>query len=346
MLDDKKVIKQRDRHDALTAAKSIYKQAKYKPILIDTDHDDREIKSIIVAGMGGSALAADLAKILLSETLTIPMEVLKSYDLPSYAQKNTLVIVSSHSGNTEETLSCLKTALNRGCEIASISTGGKLVDISKKKHIMTSIIPRDTQPRMATIYSLRSILSILEQFNLIDTSLSDEITNLSKWLHDESKMWESDIPTAHNYAKQIALQSVGKTPIFYAGSLMSPVAYKWKISWNENAKNIAFCNTLPEFNHNEFIGWSSHPIEKPFAVFDLVSELENPRILKRFSLSDKLLSGKRPKSTIIPIQGETLVAQMLWASILADFASIYTGILNNVDPTKVDLIEKFKKELG
>ena len=147
------------------------------------------------------------------------------------------------------------------------------------------------------------------------------------------------------FRSQLALIAVGKTPVFYAGSLMAPVAYKWKISWNENAKNVAFWNYFPEFSHNEFIGWTSHPVEKPFAVFDLISNLENPRILKRFALSDKMLSGKRPKSTVVPLQGETVLEQMLWGSVLADFVSIYVGILNNVDPTRVDLIEKFKKAL-
>jgi glucose/mannose-6-phosphate isomerase len=172
------------------------------------------------------------------------------------------------------------------------------------------------------------------------------MATLSGWLQQESALWAADVPTDHNYAKQLALIAVGKTPIFYAGSLMAPVAYKWKISWNENAKNVAFWNYLPEFNHNEFLGWTSHPVEKPFAVFDLVSELEHPRVLKRFSLSDQLLSGRRPKSTIVPIAGDTLAKQFLWGCILADFVSIYVGILNNVDPTQVDLIEKFKKELA
>src|SRR5690606_1047435 len=99
-------------------------------------------------------------------------------------------------------------------------------------------------------------------------------------------------------------------------------------------------------NHNEFMGWTSHPIEKPFAVFDLISTLEHSRILKRFEVSDKLLSGKRPKAVPVHLNGDTLVAQMLWGCILADFVSIYVAILNNVDPTPVALIEKLKTELA
>jgi glucose/mannose-6-phosphate isomerase len=128
--------------------------------------------------------------------------------------------------------------------------------------------------------------------------------------------------------------------------LTGPAAYKWKISWNENAKNVAFCGVYPEVNHNEFIGWASHPVEKPFAVFDLVSSFEHPRILKRFEISDRLLSGRRPKATPIQLAGDTPLRQLLWACIFADFASIYVAVLNNVDPTPVDLVEKLKKELA
>ena len=346
MLDDGNVLKQRDSGGALEVAANLYAQASYEGDFVNADHDDRTITSIIVAGMGGSALAADMAKVLLADKLAIPFEVVKGYTLPKYAEKNTLVIASSHSGNTEETVSCLNEAIERGCQVAVVATGGKLADSASAHDIMLGVIPHDTQPRMAVLYNLRVLLRVLQAFELIDDSFYREMQAAEDWLRSESELWTSDKPTERNYAKQLALIAVGKTPVFYGGSLMAPLAYKWKISWNENAKNIAFWNYLPEFNHNEFLGWTSHPIEKPFAVFDLVSELENPRVQKRFALSDRLLSGMRPKSTIIPIAGDTVLKQLLWGSILADFVSIYVAILNNVDPTRVDLIEKFKKELS
>ena len=139
---------------------------------------------------------------------------------------------------------------------------------------------------------------------------------------------------------------MGKTPVVYAGSKMSSIGYKWKISFNENAKNVAFCNEVPEFNHNEFIGWTSHPIEKPFAVIDLVSKFEHPQILKRFEVSDRLLSGQRPHAITVNLEGETPLHQMLWGCILGDFVSIYLAILNGVDPTPVPAVEKLKVELA
>ena len=346
MLDDENILAQRDHSGALEVAAHLYAQVSYAVTLENSDNDGREIRSIIVAGMGGSALAADAAKVLLRDSLSIPFEVVKGYDLPAYADKNTLVIASSHSGNTEETVNCLNQAIKRGCQIAAIATGGKIAQIAREHNIVYAPIPHDTQPRMGVLYNLRALLCVLELFGLADNHWLKDLQATESWLKQESELWQSNVPTERNYAKQLALVAVGKTPVFYAGSLMAPVAYKWKISWNENAKNVAFWNYLPEFSHNEFLGWTSHPVEKPFAVFDLVSELENPRILKRFSLSDKMLSGRRPKSTVVPMQGKTALEQMLWGSVLADFVSIYVGILNNVDPTQVDLIEKFKKAMN
>jgi glucose/mannose-6-phosphate isomerase len=348
MLDDVNVLKQRDPENALGVAARLYEQVAYECELMDSAHDGREIKNVVVAGMGGSALAADLVKAFLGDHLRVPFDVVKDYTLPKYVQHHTLVIASSHSGNTEETVICLKEAIEHrhGPQLAVISTGGELQAIAAEHGIMYAHIPHDTQPRMGMIYNLRVLLKILIAYGLVSSQCYDELAESKRWLQKESDAWTKEMPTTHNYAKQLALVAVGKTPVFYAGSLMAPVAYKWKISWNENAKNVAFWNYYPEFNHNEFLGWTSHPVEKPFVVFDLVSEHEHPQILKRFALSDKLLSGRRPKANEVSLTGDTVMKQMLWGCILADFVSIYVGILNGVDPTQVDLIEKFKKELS
>ena len=346
MLDDMNVLSQRDRQDALGVAAGLHAQTQYAVELQDTENDGRTITTIVIAGMGGSALAADMAKVLLKDELTVPIEVVKGYNLPGYVGADTLVIASSHSGNTEETVACLNEAMNRGAQIGVTATGGKLQEIAQANHIMFAPMPHDTQPRMAVFYNLRCILALLQAFGFDTQQLLDEMAAQSDWLQAESAKWGKQVGVEQNYAKQLALIAVGKTPVFYAGTLMAPIAYKWKISWNENAKNVAFWNFYPEFNHNEFLGWTSHPVEKPFVIFDLRSGLEHPQILRRFELSDRLLSGLRPKANVVQMPGDTLLQQMLWGYILADFVSIYVAILNNVDPTQVDLIEKFKQELA
>jgi glucose/mannose-6-phosphate isomerase len=232
-----------------------------------------------------------------------------------------------------------------GAQLDIFAAGGKLIDTAGSDRIAHVQLPENLQPRMAVIYNLRALVSLLVNFGIVDKTKFDEIRTTSEWLKGESTKWAGDIPTDDNYAKQLANLAVGKTPVFYGGTLTSPVAYKWKISWNENAKNVSFWNEYSEFNHNEFMGWTSHPVEKPFAIFDLISNLEHPQILKRFEISDRLLSGLRPKATVVNLAGTTAIQQLLWGSILADFVSIYVAILNNVDPTPVDLIEKLKKEL-
>ena len=346
MLDDTNVLKQRDSEDALGIAAKQWEQVKFAAEIGNGEHDGRQLTKVVVAGMGGSALAALLAKAWLEEKLKVPFEVVREYELPTYVDESTLVIVSSYSGNTEETVACLAQARELGAQVAVLAAGGKLIEAATTDSITHIQIPGGLQPRMAMLFNLRALGELLKHFWIISDEMLNEITAVSEWLKGESEKWAPSVPTDKNYAKQLALLAVGKTPVFYGGRLTGPVAYKWKISWNENAKNLSFWNVYPETNHNEFIGWASHPVDKPFVVFDLKSSFEHERILKRFEISDKLLSGRRPKAVPVQLAGETVLGQLLWGCILADFASIYVAILNGVDPTPVDLVEKLKKELA
>jgi len=199
---------------------------------------------------------------------------------------------------------------------------------------------------MGVLANFAALLNLLVAYNVCEQARVDEFRDSADWLHTAIDMWHQSVPFENNPAKQLAWACAGKSPVIYAGSQFRGVAYKWKISFNENAKTVAWWNEYPEFNHNEFIGWTSHPIEKPYAVIDLRSSFDHSQVKKRFEISDRLLSGKRPKATEVELQGDTVLRQMLWGSVLADFVSIYLAILNGVDPTKVDLIEKLKGELA
>ena len=345
MLDDVNVIKQRDSKGALDVAASQWEQVTFEPQILDGDHDGRALTKLVVAGMGGSALAALLTKAWLHGRLSIPFEVVREYDLPSYVDESTLVIASSYSGNTEETVECLNQAQKRGAQVAVLAAGGALIDMATESAVTRIQVTSGLQPRMAMLMNLKALGCLLRHFDVITDEVVNEISSVADWLRTETQAWVVDIPTDKNYAKQLALLAVGKSPVFYGGRLTGPVAYKWKISWNENAKNVAFWNVYPETNHNEFIGWASHPVDKPFVVFDIRSSFEHERILKRFDVSDRLLSGLRPKAIPVQLSGESEIAQLLWGCILADFVSVYVAVLNGVDPTPVDLVEKFKKEL-
>lgn len=345
MLDDNNLIRQRDPSGALQEITSLSNQATFEPELEGVPAG-KQPHHVVLAGMGGSALAADMLKMLLKDTLTVPVEVVKGYDIPHFANSDTLVVTISHSGNTEETVSCYEQAKARGCLLTVMATGGALFERAVADGVCRARVPSGAQPRMSTVYHLRTLLKLLEAFGVTDGALFDELGESAAWLGERVSEWAPERATSENYAKQLALGTVGKTAVFYGGQLTAPVAYKWKISWNETAKNVAFCNQYPEFNHNEFMGWTSHPVEKPYAVFDLRSSFEQPRIIERMELSDRMLSGMRPKATVIELAGETLAQQFLWAMALADMTSIYGAILNNVDPTPVEMIERFKTSLS
>lgn len=346
MLDDANVLNQRDPHGALTVAAEQWQQVQFEAQVQDADHDGRTLTRVVMAGMGGSGLAALLIKDWLGAHLTVPFEVVRGYELPGYVDDQTLVIASSYSGNTEEALSCLDQALERGAQVGIVGSGGKIIQRAKNGSIGHVVVPGGVSQRMAMFYMLRASVSLLVNFGIVNSDVPVEIAATADWLREQTDGWVPAVTTDKNEAKQLALLAVGKTPVIYGGELTESLAYKWKISWNENAKNVAFWNQYPEFNHNEFIGWSSHPVEKPFVIFDLISSFEHPQILRRFEISDRLLSGQRPKAHVVNLRGDTLLQQLLWGCIFADFISIYVAILNGVDPVPVELIEKLKRELA
>lgn len=346
MLDDANVLKQRDPHGALAVAANEWAQSTYEVEVRDAAHDGRELTRVVVVGMGGSALAALLTKSWLGKRLNVPFEIVRNYDLPNYVNDKTLVVACSYSGNTEETLSCLQQARDRFAQVGVLTSSGKLLGVAEHQSIAHVVVPGGVPQRMAMFYMLRGLLALLAHFGVVPVSVLDEVAHTAEWLKQETAKWLPDVTTDKNEAKQLALLAVGKTPVFYGGALTNALAFKWKISWNENAKNVAFWNEYPEFNHNEFIGWTSHPIEKPFVIFDLISSFEHPQILKRFEASDRLLSGRRPKANQVHLQGDSVISQLLWGCVLADFVSIYVAIINNVDPAPVALTEKLKTELA
>ena len=346
MLDDRNVLKQRDPEGTLGLIANLYQALVWQPKIENPEHDERPLTRIIVAGMGGSALAAEIIRPIAFREFSLPFEIVKGYELPEYVDDQTLVFLVSHSGNTEETLDCYRQARERGSQLAVVTAGGLLAEFAGRDGVVHVIVPSGAQPRMSIFHHLRAQLKLLEHFGITDGTYSQELAEASEWLREESVGWHPEVPVQDNYAKQLALVAVGKTPVIYGGPLTAPFAYKWKISWNENAKNVAFCNQYPEFNHNEFIGWSSHPVEKPFVIFDLRSHLERPRIRERMELSDRLLSGLRPKAHVVELKGETYWQQAVWACTLADATSCYVAILGGVNPAPVELVERFKKELS
>lgn len=343
MLDDLKYIHEKDAEDALGIAERQIAQLTHQFDLGNAGFG--KVSNVVYAAMGGSALAALLLRSW--PGLGTPFEVVREYDIPKYVGAETLFIAASYSGNTEETLSALEHAETQGAQIAVITSGGKLLEIAKAKNYPFVILPKAEQPRYAVFYNFRALLAILEKAGLlamaeIDTALA----KAAEFLQQNIAAWLPTVPTANNPAKQLAQELMGKSIVVYGGPKMFAAAYKWKISFNENAKHIAWTDEIPEFNHNEFIGWSEQPRDKPYAVIDLRSTLEHPRVQKRFEVTERLLSGLRPAPHVVQAMGETLPEHLLWTIMFGDFVSLYLALLSGLDPAPVVLVEKFKKVLS
>ncbi|HSW85222.1 MAG TPA: bifunctional phosphoglucose/phosphomannose isomerase [Candidatus Saccharimonadales bacterium] len=342
MLDDLKMIHERDAQDALGVAEKQWQQLTHD---FEVELPRLEgLLNVVLAGMGGSALPGVFLRSW-PGTL-VPFEIVRDYSLPDYVGEKTLVISSSYSGNTEETLSALDDAEAKGAVIIVIAAGGKLAERAKAKNYPFFNIPSGIQPRMCSFYFLAAFLQILEPLGLTVSGKLAELRKSGEWLKDQIANWRPDEPTKQNSAKILALELIGKSVVVYSGPKLFPAANKWKICFNENAKNVAWTNQYPEFNHNEFIGWTSHPVQKPYAVIEIRSDLENKRVQKRFDASERLLSGKRPSPNVVKPEGETLIKQLLWSSNFGDFVSLYVALLNGLNPTPVDLVEKLKQQLA
>ncbi len=345
MLDDLKYIHEKDAQDALGVAEKQWQQLEHSFDLSGWQLESGAVKNIVFAGMGGSALAASISQSW--PGYNMPFEITRQYDIPSYVSEETLFIASSYSGNTEETIEAMSRAKEKGAQVVVIASGGKMQELAGQNSWPFVHLPGGLQPRHAVLYSLKALVTVLGCAQVIDRDEAEAaLRTANDFLKTSVAHWRPDVKTADNEAKQLALELSGKSPVVYAGPLLFPAAYKWKISFNENAKNVAWCNQLPEFNHNEFLGWTSHPIEKPYAVVQLRSNLEHERTKKRFEVTNKLLSGRWPQPLVVEAAGDTLLAQLLYTIALGDFVSIYLALLNGLNPTPVELIERLKTELA
>ena len=345
MLDDLKYIHSKDTYDALGTVAAQWKQLSTAfeiPVI------NRTFDNVVHAGMGGSALWAIVATSW--PKLTLPFEITKDYDIPTYVSDRTLFIAASVSGNTEETLSVIKKAEAKGAYIVVIAAGGELAKIAVEKNYPLIKLPEVRPPRYGMFNGLKGLTQLCEQIGITQEKNAVQLLEAAgSFVEAAIADWMPDVPTSKNLAKQLAEESAGKSIVIYSGPTLAPAAHKWKIGFNENAKNVAWEYTFPEFNHNEFTGWSSHPVEKPYQIFYLMSSFDNDRIKKRFDLSEKLLSGRWPSPMRVEVQGNTVLEQLLWSITLGDFVSVYTALLNGTSPIDMgddDIIERFKHELG
>ena len=301
-----------------------------------------DISNIIISGLGGSAISADLIKNYLGSEIKIPIIVNRNYNLPKFASKNTLFIASSYSGNTEETISALNQALELGCKIVCITTGGEVEAIAKSKKLNCVKVQPGFQPRYSLGLSFFSLLKVFQELNLIpdQTKIVEKVIGL--W-----KQKGIDYSKEGNLAFTFAESLVGFIPVIYSvADSTSAVGYRFKCQLNENSKLHAFHNEIPEMNHNEIIGWESYQ-EKVFhsKIINIVDETYHPQIQKRFEILKDIFSKSGVETVTLKSNEESYKVRLLDLIYLADWISYYVGVLRDYDPSEIDNIYTLKDRL-
>jgi glucose/mannose-6-phosphate isomerase len=298
--------------------------------------------SIVVTGLGGSAISADLMQNFLGAELKIPFVVNRNYHLPNFVGKDTLLVVSSYSGNTEETVSVFYEALKSGCKIVCITTGGKVEKIATENKILCVKIYGGLQPRYALGLSFFSLLKVLQEIGIIGDQNEVVKKIISLWKENGAKFSQED-SKPYNYAQQL----VGYIPVIYsAADVTSAVGYRFKCQFNENSKLHAFHNVFPELNHNEIVGWESY-LEKQFStkVLNIIDKVYHPQIAKRFKITSELIAKNKVDVINLESSHEDFKVRIMDLIYLGDWITYYAALLRDFDPTEIDNINTLKKSL-
>ena len=305
------------------------------------------ISQFVIIGMGGSAIAGDLVRCFALSQSKIPISVIRNYELPTCVTANTLVVASSFSGNTEETLSGLNEALKRGAKVICITSGGKVEEIALGNKLPVVKIPGGMPPRAALGYSLSVLLVVANSLGII--SIKKEAWNESFELLDELINEYSNLESNHE-ARQIAEKLVDKLPVVYSASgMLETVNVRWRGQIQENAKKMAYGNIFPELNHNEIMGWQSAAngtIHEQLGVVVLRDKDDNARNQHRIEVTKNLLQDRAGSWVEFQSKGEHRLSRMLSTICMGDWVSLYLAYLRGVDPTPIELIDKLKQELS
>lgn len=305
------------------------------------------VSTVVVAGMGGSAIGADLLAAYAIDRLTVPFIVHRDYGLPAFAAgEGTLVVVSSHSGNTEEALSAFETARERGCQIVVVTTGGNLAEAAGEAGIPVMRFEHVGQPRAAVGFSFGLLLALLIRLGLI-TDATTEVDETHTVLTALQKRIQADVPLMQNPAKRQAGQFVGRHVMIFAGSLLAPVARRWKTQFNEVAKAFAVYEPLPEANHNTLAGIynPAEHIGHAYGMF-LDAEQEHPRNQLRLQRTRELFMLEGIATDSFNAKGESRMAQMWSALLFGDYVAYYLAILYDINPTSIPPIAALKEAMA
>jgi glucose/mannose-6-phosphate isomerase len=313
----------------LKEAIEIGKKAKLTPAEDTLSH-------VLICGLGGSGIGGSIVSEMLALEARAPIQVSKGYFIPSYVNKNTLVIISSYSGNTEETLQCLEQAIQKNAKIVCISSGGKITDIAAEKKLDNVKVPGGMPPRSCLGYSLTQLLFILH-FNGICSDPTSKLESAIKLIEEEEK----------NILKEAASVSnvlLGKLPVIYSTTYYEGIAIRFRQQLNENAKLLCWHQVIPEMNHNELVGWREKNENIAVVIFRDTDEYERNNV--RIEINKSVISKYTTNITEIWSKGGSPIEKAIYFIHLGDWVSIYLAEKRGYDASEINVINDLKSELS
>ncbi len=298
---------------------------------------NKKFNNIVICGLGGSGIGGTIISDILNLSITIPIVSVKDYSVPNFINNNTLVIINSYSGNTEETLSALKKCEIKNAEIAIITSGGKLKEIANKKKYNIVLVPGGHPPRAMLAYSFTEFFYILNHYNIIDNTFKKEFHKAIKLLDFEK---ENIKKTALNVARKL----YDNTPVIYATNGFEGVAVRFRQQINENSKMLCWHHIVPEMNHNELLGWRTNT--EKLAVIYLRNDCDYERNKVRIDINKDVIKKYTNNISEVWSKGDSIVEKTLYHINTGDWISWYLSEMNNVDAIEIDVINYLKDELS
>ena len=295
------------------------------------------INNVLIAGLGGSGIGGSIIADVFAPQINIPILISKDYSIPNFVNKNTLVIASSYSGNTEETIYAVKKALKMNAEVAIITSGGMLKEIAEKNNLNKIYIPGGHPPRAMFGYSFTQLFYLLNHYNVIDLSFVAEFKkSISLLVKNEKNIKDDALVLAKNLYK--------KTPVIYVAHGFEGVATRFRQQLNENSKMLCWHHVIPEMNHNELLGWRVN-VDNLAVVF-FRNELDNKRNKIRIEINKEVVKKHTKDVYEVVSRGDSVIQNTLYHIHFGDWVSWYLSELNDVDAIEIDVINYLKKELA
>ena len=338
MLDDQTILRQRGAEATLHHVATLWKQTTLPTEVanqlshLSSQHD---IHNVVIMATDGGAVLARVAQQLMQPYMAVPVLCCETAAVPPFVSAQSLVIIIETGISPYQVKNILRYTQQHAAPAILLThdtTAAEYATVCPATTIMP-ITHREGQVERQRI--LTTLGGLLAAYHLLDGNVVDAIAHSGAHVSDALQQWGATVPTAHNLAKQLARQAAGKTAVFCGSGTLASVTQWWQWCWQERAHNVAFSTTLTEAEHAGAHGWLSHPVDKPFALFDLASE-NDTATQQRMAALDRRLSGRRPHAKSILLAGETEVEQVLYGMILAEFASCYLGVLNGVKQGKSD----------